>query len=182
MTSTAFSSLKDHRRKSRKARRKIDDRDARMQDCEAKLHHEALKLQKDSNFPDWLSKLASLPTLFYGEAFIVFQNFQTRMVLVSLPKEHEQVGNQVQKSVHNSLQASTPYGNVVRPCGEESAQEHQRATDLTKLCQRLLRCPCFKSQEANLITTSLSTNKCLVPGVMPMSKERFWSSTVFYND
>lgn len=85
MTSTAFSSLEDHRRKRRKARRKIDDRNARIQDCEIKLHHEALKLQKDSNFPDWLSKLASLPTLFYGEAFIVFQNFQ-RMVLVSLPK------------------------------------------------------------------------------------------------
>lgn len=85
MTSTAFSSLEDHRRKRRKARRKIDDRNARIQDCEIKLHHEALKLQKDSNFPDWLSNLASLPTLFYGEAFIVFQNFQ-RMVLVSLPK------------------------------------------------------------------------------------------------
>lgn len=85
MTPTAFSSLEDHRRKRRKARRKIDDRNARIQDCVIKLHHEALKLQKDSNFPDWLSKLASLPTLFYGEAFIVFQNFQ-RMVLVSLPK------------------------------------------------------------------------------------------------
>lgn len=57
MAFTAFFSLEDYRRKRRKARRKIDLRNAKMQDYEAKLHHEVLKLQKDSNLPDWLSKL-----------------------------------------------------------------------------------------------------------------------------
>lgn len=88
----------------RKARRKMEHCSAKMYEYETKLRQEALELQKDSNLPDSLSKLSHFEP--YRKAFIDFQNTQT--ALDSLNKMSDQVYDQVQNAIHNSLRSAKP--------------------------------------------------------------------------
>ncbi|UOH82776.1 hypothetical protein LQV05_005486 [Cryptococcus neoformans] len=88
----------------RKARRKMEHCSAKMYEYETKLRQEALELQKDSNLPDSPSKLSHFEP--YRKAFIDFQNTQT--ALDSLNKMSDQVYDQVQNAIHNSLRSARP--------------------------------------------------------------------------